>query len=380
MPSEKQKPLIFAHVGDLHITKAREQNYKDFLSIISQIAVECRDKLDFVYLPGDNADNGLAEQYALIDPVINMLEIPVFILAGDHDMERGSLSDFYHKLPATQLPFMKTIKDIKCIFLDVCGVGSGGPDFRLGQRQIETLEMILNENKDDSTCALFMHTYPDDLKDNEEKQRLTNLLDEHNIALVDTGHTHYNEIINNGKTIFAATRSTGQIEEGPVGYSLISVDNGVVSWRFKTLEDPFPFVMITAPADYRLFRTGNQSVFNTVVVRATVLGLTPISNVVCTLNDGENYPMSYDGARNDWHAMVTVGASMPVKICVEAVNIDGRPGCHIIELPGGQERQWQQHADGSGKFNIGAWPENGIMGTQLGPNKNAKPAKRKEDK
>ena len=67
------------------------------------------------------------------------------------------------------------------------------------------------------------------------------------VALVDMGHTHYNELANDGRTIFAATRSTGQIEEGPVGYSVATIDGGVVSWRFKPLDDPFPFVMITAP-------------------------------------------------------------------------------------------------------------------------------------
>ena len=44
------------------------------------------------------------------------------------------------------------------------------------------------------------------------------------VALVDMGHTHYNELANDGRTIFAATRSTGQIEEGPVGYSIATID------------------------------------------------------------------------------------------------------------------------------------------------------------
>ena len=52
----------------------------------------------------------------------------------------------------------------------------------------------------------------------------------------------------------AATRSTGQIEEGPVGYSVIAADAGIVSWRFKALQDAFPFVLIASPADYRLVR------------------------------------------------------------------------------------------------------------------------------
>jgi Icc protein len=82
--------------------------------------------------------------------------------------------------------------------------------------------------------------------------------------------TSYNELANDGPTIFAATRSTGQIEEGPVGYALTSVDDGVVSWRFKLLDEPFPFVMITTPADYRLVRSPGQVVPASCEVRALV--------------------------------------------------------------------------------------------------------------
>jgi len=48
----KRKPLVFVHIGDLHITKAKEQNYLDFLSIVAQLEVECGEQLDFVFLPG----------------------------------------------------------------------------------------------------------------------------------------------------------------------------------------------------------------------------------------------------------------------------------------------------------------------------------------
>ena len=48
------------------------------------------------------------------------------------------------------------------------------------------------------------------------------------------GHTHYNELANDGRTIFMATRSTGQIEEGPLGLGRRR-GPGVVSWRIAPL-------------------------------------------------------------------------------------------------------------------------------------------------
>ncbi len=41
-------------------------------------------------------------------------------------------------------------------------------------------------------------------------------------------------------------------EEGPVGFSLMAIDRGVVSWRFKPLEAAWPVFLISSPADRRL--------------------------------------------------------------------------------------------------------------------------------
>src|SRR5258707_15224178 len=95
-----------------------------------------------------------------------------------------------------------------------------------------------------------MPAYSADMRESAEQMR--NLYTRHWVAAVDMGHTHYNELANDGRTIYAATRSTGQIEEGPVGFSVMAVDRGVVSWRFKPLDTAWPFVLITSPADRRL--------------------------------------------------------------------------------------------------------------------------------
>jgi hypothetical protein len=54
--------VAFAHIGDLHITDAKQRNFLDFLSIVAQIETDCAKLIDFVVLPGDNADNGVSRQ------------------------------------------------------------------------------------------------------------------------------------------------------------------------------------------------------------------------------------------------------------------------------------------------------------------------------
>lgn len=371
----KQAPLIFAHIGDLHITDAKQQNYQDFLSIVAQLAAEAGEQLDFVLLPGDNADNGLAVQYRLIKPVLRMLTVPTYALSGDHDMEQGSLNNFYHELQDRKLPFRETVKGVNCVFLDICGPGTGGPDFRLGTKQLDGLRDILQDcTTTGQPNVVFMHAYPNDLKSEAERKQILKLFKECNTLLVDMGHTHYNELANNGKTIYSAVRSTGQIEEGPVGYALISIDSGAVSWRFKALDDPFPLVMITYPADYRLCRPEDRPAGTGTMIRATVIGSVPIRQVTCKLGDENPVPMNYDPNRKDWFVNMQLPATPLAKLAVEAITVEGRPGRHQLEISTSAYQPVSKAGkDGSDQLGIGAWPENGVLGTQLGPNRNAKP-------
>ena len=367
--------LTFAHIGDLHITKAKEQNYTDLLSIIAQIETECSSKLDFVVLPGDNADNGLPEQYKLVETALKMLSIPVHIIPGDHDMEQGSLENYKQITFTEELPKSLLVNGHRCLFLDVSSPGKGGPDFRFGGEQFSWLKSQFDLAKTAAEpLVVFMHTYPSDLKDAEEMSALNQLIAENDVVLVDMGHTHYNELANNGQTIFAATRSTGQIEEGPVGYSLVTIDDGVVSWRFKPLHDAFPFVMITKPADYRLVRQDQQIVSGQTDVEAIVFGAGGLKEVTCTTGK-DKINLSPVGNGRIWAGKLTIPDADVVNLTAEAVYESGRPGLHFITLSNSARKNVQCIKDGSNADSIGAWPENGIFGTRLGPNSNAKPVK-----
>jgi hypothetical protein len=365
-------PLLFAHLGDLHITSASSQNYLDFLSILVQLETECRSLTDFIVLPGDNADDGLPEQYELVATALKMVSNPVYIITGDHDMASGNLDAFYSMPAANTLPLAVTVRGVRCLFLDMSGGGAGGPDFRLGKGQLAWLSDQLTQSAAQSeTVTLFMHTYPADCTDAQEMTMLNQLIASYSVVLVDIGHTHYNELANDGHTIFAATRSTGQIEEGPVGYSLVSVDEGTVSWRFKALADACPFVMITTPADYRLWREDDQPrVVGTTVVRAVVLGKQPARCVTCRLNQQIPVPMTCSPDGRVWEIELDMPQQPMLTLTVEAIDNRGRPGRHTIDLANPFPSATIRHKLGSDTDSIGAWLQNGIPGTQLGPNRN----------
>jgi hypothetical protein len=369
------RALVFAHIGDLHVTDAKQQNYRDFLSIAAQIEIACGKLIDFVVLPGDNADNGLPAQYSLVATALKMLSAPVHIIAGDHDMEQGGLDAFYSALRAQLLPKAMTVRGVRCLFLDINGPGGGGPDFRLGARQLSWVEKEFRQARErGETSVVFVHSYPADLRGEGETEAFNRLIGAHDVALVDMGHTHYNELANDGRTIFAATRSTGQIEEGPVGYSIATLDEGIVSWRFKPLDDPFPFVIITAPADHRLMRGADQAVSGDSEVRALVLGGRRVASVSCQVEDGAWTPMTRAPGQRLWKARAPMPAGPLIKLTARAVDETGRPAQHTISVATSAYVPPARVRDGSDAASIGAWPENGISGAQLGPNRNGKPA------
>lgn len=361
--------LSWLHIGDLHTTDAGEQNHQNLRRIVALAEDLPPDSLDFAVLPGDNADDGTAEQFALVRDAVVRLHLQLHILPGDHDFKTRSLAAFYEALGTKHLPYAITAKGYRCLFLDVVSAGSGGPDFRLGEDQLAWTERELaNAETAGEGAIIFMHTYPADLR--EGAGRLGALLARPHVMCVDMGHTHYNELANDGATIFMATRSTGQIEEGPVGFSIAAVDGGCVSWRFKPLQQAGPFVLVTQPADRRLMTKTNQIARGSFVVRAKVVGDAPIAAVEVRVDDCASAPMApVPGGAALWEAHCNgPGESARVR----ARDAQGREDEDRVEPARPGWTQPERAADGSNRDRVGAWPEKGILDTQLGPNRNGR--------
>ncbi|PAY09535.1 metallophosphoesterase [Bradyrhizobium sp. UFLA03-84] len=359
------RPLRFVQIGDLHATDHGLQNHRDFLRIVDELNDNVGGKIDFVYLPGDNADDGTSEQFALVRDGLKRLRLPWRAIPGDHDFKPRSLTRFYDGLYVPKLPFAEEIKGCVCLFLDVVSQGTGGPDFRLGQQQFTWLKFRLAAAKQEGkTCVVLMHAYPADLGD--EAEELTRVLDESNTLLVAMGHTHYNEISHDGRTVYAATRSTGQIEEGPVGLAFMAVDGNAVSWRFKPLESPWPFVMITSPADRRLSIHGDGQP-TPAEVRATVWGAATTAHADLRIDDGPWLRMSsIEGGQFN----APLRSDTPCRLEVRATDQNGSQERDVIEWDPDGNRD--RASSGSDTNSIGAWPERHLFGTQLGPNRNGR--------
>ncbi|MCJ2048198.1 metallophosphoesterase family protein [Methylobacterium sp. J-070] len=402
--------FAFAHIGDLHLECAGDRNAEDLRAILHEVdGLHRRGLLDFAYLPGDLAEDGLPAQYAILTEALAAHpELPVRLIPGDHDRQHGSMAAFdalfaqvaqgarggghaarHHDLPRPDQPtriahyyFAETIAGVRCLFLDMVSPGYGrkgfGLDFRLGPFQLAWFEGELAEAaRQGLPCAVFIHTYPDDLRGHEEKAALAGLIRGHAVRLVEMGHTHYNELAHDGRTLYASARSVGQNEDGSVGYAVAAIDGAVTSWCFKALDRPLPFTMITSPADRRLATAPRDGAGPEITVRALVLSNAPQADWCChaRVDHGPAYPMVPAGprvveARIPWpdgsrrlSVTVTDGTRNPRTGKANADTDTIEPVAPGFTPPPAPDRP------GSDAFRLPAWPEKGIRGDQLGPNR-----------
>ena len=360
--------LSWLHIGDLHITGAGLDNYRDLQRIVALANALPPGSLDFALLPGDNADDGTPEQFALVRDAVAPLHLPLHILPGDHDFKPHRLDAFHAVLGAELLPAAHIMKGHRCLFLDVVSAGTGGPDFRLGADQLAWAERELEAAQAAGHgAAVFMHTYPADLQ--EGAKRIGALLARPEVLCVDMGHTHYNELANDGGTVFMATRSTGQVEEGPPGFSVAAIDGRVVSWRFKALDDAWPFVLVTQPADQRLMPDAAQPVDGAFTVRAKVLDDQPVTSVEMQVDHGPWQQMGPAAEAALWEAQCTTPGGA---VRVRARDARGRTDTDAVQPARAGWTPPRRAADGSDADRVGPWLERGILNTQLGPNRNGK--------
>jgi len=93
-PTDQSGIVSWVHFGDLHMSTRREQNYRDFVSLIEEVNQVMAASLNFAYLPGDNADHGRIEEYELVREGLDQLKLPWFAILGDHDVSRKATTIF----------------------------------------------------------------------------------------------------------------------------------------------------------------------------------------------------------------------------------------------------------------------------------------------
>jgi Icc protein len=358
--------ISWVHLGDLHMTKAGEQNHLDLAEIVNEVNQAFAGSVSFVFLPGDVADDGSRAAYEVVRWELDRLNVPWCAIVGDHDVHEKSFANFLDAM-SERTHYAFTVGSVRFVAMNAFDVPHPA-SFVVNADQLDWVKHELQAaTHAGQSNVLLLHCYPSDLKVGgaELMEVLRNL----DVRLIDMGHTHYNEIANDGRTLYSATRSTGQIEEGPVGYSVTNIDGDVVSWRFVELGE-LPVVVITSPSDERLLTKSSGTLQGMLTVRAKFWGKAEAVKAIVHL-DGQAVFMKRIPDSHVWEADVSDPRDGVHFLKVSIEDARARVASDEIRITIGQraERDYMERDQNNA---LEAWPEHGLLGSQLGPNKNGK--------
>ncbi|MFA6467617.1 MAG: hypothetical protein WCW35_01885 [Bacteroidota bacterium] len=342
--------VSWVHFGDLNITTAGQQNYADFKSIIHNINTFIKNGVNFAFLPGDNVLSHTQQAYRLIKKATDELKVPLYAVPGEQDHKKGTALYNEYLEPVNYQSFSVDIYHF--VFLDVM---SGISD---AQNSWLTNDLD-NAAKAGLMSIIFMHSYT-------QVSELQEVIQRDNVIMVDAGHTHYNDIANDGHTIYAATRSLSRLSEGPSGYSIINIDSGVISWKFKQIGN-WPFVMITSPADKVMIINRSQVVKGIVEVRAKVWDDKGIVSAVMQVDGGLSVSMNRIGITQVWSALFDT-EKFPDgdhKIKVKVTGAKGSTDSDVITVMVNRSGALPDTTRTFGPLgnSVGAYTEKGLLGT-----------------
>jgi len=309
--------VSWVHIGDLHMVDTTLSNYSDLKTIVNDINSYMKDGVNFAFLPGDNANDGATSEYQLVHGLVQNLQVPLKAVPGDHDLKAGGTGPFIQYIYPKN-PDSFDIGNYHFVLLN---------SFDL-QNQLAFLTSDLTAAKAAGKQSVLMfHNF--DV--NQLGSSLQSLIQNDNVIMVDTGHTHSNVLANDGHTVYSATRSTGQATEGPVGFSLNSLDHGVVSWKFQPLGQ-WPFVSITSPADQALLINGDQVVKGTTTIHVKAFSDAAINSVSYQIDGGAKVAMSDRGGNlwsGSWNASGVSDGAHTIDVSVTDAN--GKTGTDQIK-------------------------------------------------
>jgi 3',5'-cyclic-AMP phosphodiesterase len=301
--------ISWVHLGDLHMTRAGEQNHLDLAKIVDEVNLAFAGSVSFVFLPGDVADDGSRTAYSVVRGELDRLNVPWCAIVGDHDVQEKSFANFLEAM-SEHTHYAFTVGSIRFVGMNAFDVPDPG-------------SFVLSEQ----------------------------------------------QLANDGRTLYSATRSTGQIEEGPVGYSVTNIDGNDVSWRFVEL-GKLPVVVITSPIDERLLRKSSETPPGNLKVRAKFWGDAQAERATAHLG-GQSVSMKPVGNSQVWEADVSAPHEGVYSLGVSIVDARGNVATDEIRIVIGDLAERERAARDQDNA-LEAWLDHGLLGTQLGPNKNGK--------
>ena len=260
-------PVVVVVPGDLHLTEPDLDNARAAYRVVDEINRLIRP--DFVQFIGDNVQDATEDQFRLFNEIRGRLEVPQFALVGDHDVKGDPAASTFRSHVGD--PYGATsLRGFRFIRLNTqesrpLGLSPEQTHWFSGE-----VDRALSRGE---RVVVFQHNYPYQIWENFAGPGIDEwrgIVQTRPIEAVICGHTHYGQVANDGRNVLLATRSIGDPEGGPPGYTLLYFRGDDFAMTFRSVEDRGPLVMVTHPRE-RLLSTGPRHVVrghDRVIVRA----------------------------------------------------------------------------------------------------------------
>lgn len=323
-------PVVVAAPGDLHLTDPDLPNHRAALWAVDEIDALIRP--DFVQFIGDNVQDGTAAQYDLFRDLTSRVAAPWHALVGDHDAQGDpAAADFRARVgdPTGSVQ----LRGFRFVRLNT----QEGRPAGLSDRQLDWFRDELNAAADaGERVVVLQHNYPFQIWEDfagpgvDEWRRTVHSRGVHAVLC---GHTHYWQIANDGRNVFVATRSVGDPEGGPPGYTVTYFHGHDFAATFRSVNDRGPLVLVTHPRDALLCTGPAHVVRGPAEVRARVWSAEPLARVVARVGHEPPVPLTPAGPL-DWVCPLPgdrLGKGLR-QLAVRATDCRGAVGEHAVEV------------------------------------------------
>ena len=242
--------------GDLHLTSRDKANYEAAVNVVKDINNVIRP--DFVQFIGDNVQDATDAQFELFGELCHRLTVPWFALVGDHDAQHDPLAGLFRAHVADPVGSL-ALRGFRCLRLNTQEAAPVG----LSPRQVAWLRGEVDAAvAAGQRVVLFQHNYPYQIWEDFSGPGIDDwreIVQTRRITAVFTGHTHYGQVANDGRNVFVTSRSIGDPEGGPPGYTVAHLHGEDLAVTYRTIEDTGPLLLITHPRD-KILATGPRHV------------------------------------------------------------------------------------------------------------------------
>ena len=158
------QPFVLAQISDLHITAGGRLSYRvvDTVRMVRACVknvLALKQRPDAVAITGDLTDSGRPEEYALLRELIAPLEMPVYLIPGNHDERNAMRAAFpdhgYLRQSRDVVQYAIEAHALRIVALDTVIPGESGGE--LGEASIAWLDRTLAQAPGWPTVVLMHH-------------------------------------------------------------------------------------------------------------------------------------------------------------------------------------------------------------------------------